>query len=89
MHADGDRQVVERVLSSEMVTVGEYLQICKLKLSTTKMVSEAFLLNSKEAECELEVNLNNKTLSFVPSPNTLNEGCPTCDPRCNKFVSSL
>jgi len=36
MHADGDWQAVEVVLSKDMATVGEYLQTWKLKLSTTK-----------------------------------------------------
>jgi len=37
MHADGDYwQVVEGVLTKDMATDGEYLQTCKLKLSTTK-----------------------------------------------------
>jgi len=50
MHADGDWQAVEGVLSKEMATVGEYLQTWKLKLSTTKTVSAAFHLNNKEAK---------------------------------------
>jgi len=36
MHADGDWQAVEGVLSKGMATIGKYLQICKLKLSTAK-----------------------------------------------------
>ena len=47
MHADGDWQAVEGVLSKDMATVGEYLQTCKLKPSTTKMVSVVFHLNRK------------------------------------------
>jgi len=35
MHADGDRQAVEVVLSKDMAIVGEYLQTWKLNLSTT------------------------------------------------------
>jgi len=42
IHAIGDWQAVEGVLSKDMATVGEYLQTWKLKLSTTKTVSEAF-----------------------------------------------
>ena len=53
MHADGDCQAVEGVLTKDMTTVGEYLQIWKLKLSTTKTVSAAFPLHNKEAEREL------------------------------------
>jgi len=42
MHADGDWQAVEGVLSKVMSTVGEYLQTWKLNLSTTKTVSAVF-----------------------------------------------
>jgi len=38
MHADGDWQAVERVLSKDMATVDDYFQTWKLKLSTTKTV---------------------------------------------------
>jgi len=38
MHADGDWQAVEGVLSTDMATKDEYLQTWKLKLSTTKTV---------------------------------------------------
>ena len=38
MHADGDWQAVEGVLTKDMATVGEYLQTWKLKLSTTRTV---------------------------------------------------
>jgi len=64
MHGDGDWQAVEGVLNKDMATVGEYLQTCKLKLSTTKTVSAAFHLNNKEAKRELKVNFNNETLPF-------------------------
>jgi len=47
MHADGDWQAVEGVLSKDMATVGESLQTWKLKLSTTKLVLPAFHLNRK------------------------------------------
>jgi len=46
MHADGDCQAVEGVLSKDMATVGEYLQTWNLKLSTTKTVSAAFKLST-------------------------------------------
>ena len=36
MHADGDRQAMEGVLSKDLATIGKYLQSWKLKLSTTK-----------------------------------------------------
>jgi len=47
VHADGDWQTVEWMLSKDMATVGEYLQTGKLKLSTKKAVSAAFHLNHK------------------------------------------
>jgi len=64
IHADGDWQAVEGVLSKDMATIGECLQTWKLKLSTTITVSAAFHLNNKEAKRELKVNFNNETLSF-------------------------
>jgi len=51
MHADGDWQAVEGVLTKDMATVGEYLQVWRtwrLKLSTAITVSAAFHLNNKE-----------------------------------------
>jgi len=45
MHADGDCQAVEGVLTRDKATVGEYLQTWKLKLRITQMVSAAFHLN--------------------------------------------
>jgi len=59
MHADGDWQAVEGVLSKDIATVCEYLQTWKLKISTTATVSAVFLLNNKEAKRELKVNHNN------------------------------
>ena len=64
MHADGDWQAVEGVLTKDMATIGEYLQTWKLKLSTTKTVLTAFHVKNKEAKREMKVNFNNKTLSF-------------------------
>jgi len=71
MHADGDWQAVEGLLSKDMATVGEYLQTWKLKLSTTKTVSAVFHLNNKEAKCELKVNFNNETLPLCSEPKYL------------------
>ena len=48
MHADGDWQAVEGVLTKDMATVSEYLQTWKLKLSTTKTVSAAFISTTKK-----------------------------------------
>ena len=73
MHADGDWQSVEGVLTTDMATVGEYLQTWKLNLSTTKMVSTAFHRNHKEAKHELKVKYNNETLPFCSEPKYLGE----------------
>jgi len=62
MHADGDRQAVEGVLTKDMATVDEHLQTWKLKFSTTKTMSAAFHLNNKEAKRGLEVKYNNEPL---------------------------
>ena len=51
-----------------MATVVEYLQTCKIKLSTTKTVSAAFHRNNKEAKRELKVYYNNEVLPFCPEP---------------------
>jgi len=71
MHADGDWQAVEGVLTKDMAAVGEYLQTWKLKLSTTKMVSAVFHLNNEEAKRELKVRYNNETLPFCSEPKYL------------------
>jgi len=70
MHADGDLQAVEGVLTKDMATIGEYFQSGKLKLSTTKTVSAAFHLNSKEGKRELKVKYN-ETLPFCSEPKYL------------------
>jgi len=61
---------MERVLSKDMATVGEYLQTCKVKLSTTKAVLALFHLNNKEVKHELKGNYNNETRTSAPSPYT-------------------
>jgi len=71
MHADGDWQAVERVLRKDMATICEYLQIWKMELSTTKMVSAVFHLNNKDVKRELKVNHNNETLPFCSEPEYL------------------
>ena len=58
---------MERVLSKDMATIGEYLQTWKSKLSTAKTVAAVFHLN-KEAERELKVNHNNEILPFCSKP---------------------
>ena len=70
MHADGDWQAVEGVLSQDMATKGKYLKTWKLKLSTTKMVSAVFHLN-KEAKPELKDNFTNETPPFCFKPKYL------------------
>jgi len=47
MHADGDWQAVEGVLTRDKATAGKYLQTWKLKLRITQMVSAAFHLNNR------------------------------------------
>ena len=71
MHADGDWQAVEGVLSKDMATLGEYLQTWKLKLNTTKTVSALFHLNNKEAKRELKVKYSNETMPFCSEPKYL------------------
>jgi len=68
MHADGDWQAVEGVLSKVMATIGEYVRSWKLNLKTTKTASAAFYLNNKEAKRDLKANHNNKTLPFWSEP---------------------
>jgi len=54
-----------------MATLGEHLQIWKLKISTTKTVSTVFHLNNKEAKRELKVNFSNENLPFCSEPKYL------------------
>jgi len=61
-HDDRDWNAMERVLGNDIATIGNYLQIWTLKLSTTKTVSVIFHLKNKEAKRELKVNFNNGTL---------------------------
>jgi len=53
-----------------MATIGDYLQIWKLKLSSTKIMLAAFYLN-KEAKHELKLNYNNEILPFCSEPKYL------------------
>ena len=70
MHADGDWQTVEGVVSKDMATANEYLQTWKLNFKTTNTVSAVFHLNNKEAKCELKAKRNNKTLPFCSEPKS-------------------
>ena len=74
MHADGDRQAVEGVLTKDMATVDEHLQTWKLKFSTTKTMSAAFHLNNKEAKRGLEVKYNNEPLQLWAKTHRSNVG---------------
>jgi len=71
MHAGGDWQAVEGVLSKDMAIVSEYPQTWKLKLCTTKTMLAAFHLNNNEAKREIKVNFNNETLPFCSEPKYL------------------
>jgi len=73
MHADGDWQAVEGVLSNDMATIGEYLQTWKLSAALQKWcrASAAFHLNNKEAKHQLKVNYNNETLPCCFEPKYL------------------
>jgi len=71
MHSDGDCQAVEGVLSKGMEVVSEYLQIWKLKLSTTKTLPAVFHLNNKEGKRELNINHNSETLPFCSESKCL------------------
>jgi len=71
MHSDGDCQAVEGVLSKGMEIVSEYLQIWKLKLSTTKTLPAVFHLNNKEGKRELNINHNSETLPFCSKSKCL------------------
>ena len=68
MHADGDWQALEGMLTKDMATVGEHLQTWKLKLNTTKTVSAALHLNNNGAKREL--NTTTKPCPSAPSTNT-------------------
>jgi len=70
MHAGGDWQAVEGVLSKDMATVGEYVETWKIKLSTTKAVSAAFHLKQQGAIRGLTSTTTTKSCPSVPKPNT-------------------
>jgi len=96
MHADGDWQAVEGMLSRDMPTLDEYLQTWTLKLRTTKTVSAAFRLNNKEVKRELKVNYNNEILPFCPDTKylgvTLNRSLTYCRhlvSLCKKLTSRV
>jgi len=59
---------VDGALIKDMGTVDEYLQIWRLRISTTKTVSAVFRLNNEEAKRELKFN-HSKTAFFHPGLN--------------------
>jgi len=62
MRAGGDWQAVQGVLSKDLATIDEYLQIWKLHFSPKKMVLAVFHLSNEKAKYELNVNHNNEIL---------------------------
>jgi len=70
MHANGDWQAVEGVLTKDLATVGLYLQTWNLKLSTTKTVSAASILTTRKLNVSLKSNTTTKPCPSAPSPNT-------------------
>jgi len=71
MHADGDCQAVEGVLSKDMATVSEHLQTWKLKPSTTKTVSLVFYhFNTRKLNVSKMLTTATETCPSVPKPNT-------------------
>jgi len=73
MHADGNCQAVEGVMTKDTETVNEYLQTWKLMLGTTKTVSAlgSFPPQQQGRVRELKVTHNNKTLPFCSEPKYL------------------
>ena len=68
MHADSDWRQLESVLSQDMASLQDYLQIWRLKLSKSKTVSAVFHLNNREANRELKVQLEGLPLPFHAVP---------------------
>jgi len=73
MHAGGDWQAVEGVLTKDMATVGEYLQTWKLKLSTKKRCRQPSILKTRKLNVSLKSNTTTKLYPSTPSPNTLEQ----------------
>jgi len=70
MHADGDWQAVEGVLTKYMAIVGEYLQTWKLKLSTTKRCWQPSTSTTRKLNMSLKPTSTTKPCPSAPSPNT-------------------
>ena len=71
MHFAEDWQSLQGTLTQEMATLSSYIQKWKLKLSTTKTVTAAFLLYNKEAVRELKVGAEGRILPFSVEPTYL------------------
>jgi len=70
MHADGDWQAVEGVLSKGIATTDEHLQTWKLNLKTTKTVSAVFHLNNRKLNMSQNPTTTKPCFS-APNPNTV------------------
>ena len=68
MHSAGDWQAVEGALSQDLVTLAAHPQTWQLKLSWSKMVTSAFHLNNRDADCRLNVTHDGKCLPFTQIP---------------------
>ena len=71
MHTSKDWKTLEGTLSQDMTTLSAYLQTWRLKLSHTKTVTTAFLLNNRKAKRELKIFNNGKLLPYCPTPTYL------------------
>ena len=71
LYASGNGKAVEDTLTQDMTTLSAYLQTWKLKLSNTKAVTAAFLLNNRKAKPELNVYNNGNLLPPCPVPTYL------------------
>ena len=71
LHSSRNWKDLEETLSQDMSTLSAYLQIWRLKLSHTKIVTAAFHLNNREAKRELKVYNINRLLRFCPTPTYL------------------
>ena len=55
---------LERVLSRDTTKLKHYFEQWYLKMNTTKTVSSVFHLNNKEAQKQLTIRVDNKTLQI-------------------------
>ena len=71
LHSFENWKDLEGTLSQDMSTLSAYLQTWRLKLSHTKTVTAAFLLNNREPKRELKVYNDDRLLPFCPTPTYL------------------